>query len=173
MKKTIGEFKMSETDNGFRGDIRGIFIGAIGGLVGTIVMDLFGAAMFLALGGPASLSFSIIGDAAAAFFAMLGIAIAGGTPLGALLHYLIGLALGGILGVAVVRIKVLRVDSLKKGIALGILFVEVMSQPLLIAAAIVLKMDASQTAQWFGVSFVMHLVYGGVLGAIVARVKNQ
>ena len=152
---------------------RGISIGAIGGVVGTVVMDLFGAAMFLALGGPASLSFSIIGDAAAAFFATFGITMSGGAPLGALLHYLIGLALGSILGVAVLLVRVLHLDSLKKSIALGILFVEVMSQPLLVTAAIVLKMDASQTMQWFGVSFIMHLVYGGILGAIVSRVKNQ
>jgi hypothetical protein len=151
--------------------VRGISIGAIGGVVGTIVMDLFCAAMFLAMGEPASLTFSIIGDAAAAFFAMLGVTMPGGAPLGALLHYLIGLVFGGILGFAVLRIRALRADSLKKGIALGILFVEVMSQPLLVAAAIVLKMTPSQTAQWFGVSFTMHLAYGGVLGAIVARAK--
>jgi len=153
--------------------VRGISIGSLGGLVGTIVMDLFGAVMFLALGGPASLSFSIIGDAAAGFFSMFGIVMSGGTPLGAILHYLIGLALGGILGVAVIRISALRVDSMKKGIALGILFVEVMSQPLLVTAAVVLKMTASQTMQWFGVSFIMHLVYGGILGAIVSRLKYQ
>jgi hypothetical protein len=150
-----------------------ILFGSIGGVVGTFVMDLFGLALILALGGPASISFVIIGDAAAAFFSMLGIAIPGGTPLGAILHYLIGLVFGGILGVAVSRISILRVDSMKKGVALGILFVEIMSQPLLAVAAIVLKMTPSLTAQWFGVSFIMHLVYGGVLGAIVSRVKYQ
>lgn len=54
-----------------------------------------------------------------------------------------------------------------KGVGLGILSVEIMSQPMLAAAAIILKMTASQTAQWVGMSFVMHLVYGGVLGAVV------
>jgi hypothetical protein len=152
---------------------RGIIVGSFGGLMGTIIMDLFEAVMFLTMGEPAGLSFSIIGDAAAAFFSMFGIVLSGGIPLGASLHYLIGLALGGILGVAVLRIDGLRVDSAKKSITLGILFVEVMSEPLLITTAIVLNLTTSQTVQLFGVSFVMRLVYGGVLGAIISRLKYQ
>jgi hypothetical protein len=140
-----------------------VLVGCIGGLVGTIVMDLFGAGLFVVMGGPASLSFTIIGDAAAAFFVMLGMTVAGGTPLGALLHYLIGLAFGA----AVTRIAVLRADSLQKAIGLGVLYVEVMSLPLLAAAAWVLQMTAAETAQWFGISFVMHLVYGLVLGLVM------
>ena len=42
---------------------KAITVGAVAGVVGTFVMDLFGMGLFLALGGPASLSFSIIGDA--------------------------------------------------------------------------------------------------------------
>lgn len=147
--------------------IKGMEVGLMGGLVGTIVMDLFGAGIFLVMGGPASLSFPIIGDAAAGFFSMLGIEIAGGALLGAVLHYLIGLAFGLIFGAAVSYIHALQLDSTKKGVGLGILFVEVMSLPLLAAAAIILKMTPSETAQWFGISFVMHLLYGLVLGLVV------
>lgn len=146
---------------------RGVIAGLIGGLLGTVVMDLFGAGLFLALGGPASLSFAIIGDAAAGFFAMLGITLAGGAPLGALLHYLIGLGLGGVLGAAVSQLALLRGLSTWKGVGLGVLYVEVMSQPLLVAAALILRMTTAEVAQWFGISFVMHLIYGLVLGLIV------
>jgi hypothetical protein len=38
-------------------------VGLIGGLLATIVMDLFGAGLFLAMGGPVSLSFIVIGSA--------------------------------------------------------------------------------------------------------------
>ena len=146
-----------------------IVVGLIGGLVGTIVMDLFGLGMFLVMGGPASISFSIIGDAAAGFFSMMGLAMTGGAPLGAVLHYMIGLALGVVFGAAVSRVNALRVDSTKKGVGLGILYVEAMSLPMLATAAIILQMTASETTQWFGLSFVMHLVYGGVLGIVVNR----
>jgi NhaP-type Na+/H+ or K+/H+ antiporter len=43
-----------------------------------------------------------------------------------------------------------------------------MSLPLLAIAANILGMTASETAQWFGISFIMHLVYGGVLGVVVS-----
>jgi hypothetical protein len=146
---------------------RGIAAGLVGGFVGTFVMDLFGAGLFVVMGGPASLSFAIIGDATAAFFSLIGITMVGGTPLGALVHYLLGPVLGAILGAAASRIDVLRIDSVKRGAGLGILYVEVMSQPLLVTAAIVLSMTFSQAVQWFAVSFIMHLVYGSVLGLVV------
>jgi hypothetical protein len=146
-----------------------MMVGCIGGLVGTIVMDLFGAGLFLIMSGPASLSFAIIGDAAAGGFSLLGITLAGGAPLGALLHYLIGLALGCLFGAAVSRVAALRVDSLKKAVGMGMLYVEVMSLPMLASAALILRMTAAETAQWFGISFVMHLVYGLVLGLVVRQ----
>jgi len=89
--------------------------------------------------------------------------------LGALLHYLIGLALGVLFGAAVSRIAALRMDSPKKAVGMGILYVEIMSLPMLAAAALILQMTAAETAQWFGVSFVMHLVYGLVLGLVVRQ----
>ena len=127
---------------------RGVSLGLIGGLLGTVVMDLFGAGLFVALGSPATLSFAVIGDAAAGFFAMLGISLAGGVPLGALLHYLIGLGLGGIFGAAVSQLAPLRALSTWKGVGLGVLYVEVMSQPLLVAAALILHETISSA--WNG-----------------------
>ncbi len=143
-------------------------VGLIGGLVGTIVMDLFGFGVLLVMGGPETISFTLIGDAAAAFFSANGIDIAGGAPLGVALHYLIGLALGISFAAILLRIDALHLASLKKGIALGILYVELMSLPMLATAALVLKMTALETAQYFGTSFVMHLVFGSVLGLVVS-----
>ena len=37
---------------------RGMMVGLVGGLVGTIVMDLFGGVLFVVIGGPASPSWS-------------------------------------------------------------------------------------------------------------------
>ena len=86
--------------------IRGIAWGLIGGLVGTIVMDFVLIVALSAVGLPAVISFSTIGDTAAGFFALLGIPLAGGFPLGAnLVRYLNGLKLRGfntVLGVAAI-----------------------------------------------------------------------
>ena len=148
--------------------IRGMIAGMVGGLTGTTLMYLFGAGIFTLLGWPASTSFSIIGDSAAAFFSKLGIALAGGVPLGIRLYYLIGLTLGAMLGIMVVSLESLHLHSLKKRVGLSILFVEVMSLPLLAAAILSLKMSPASAVLWFGISFVMHLVYGLVLGMVTS-----
>jgi hypothetical protein len=147
---------------------RGLVVGLIGGLAGTIAMHVFGVGIFLVMGQPTSISFSIIGDATASFFARLGVELAGGAPLGMVVFYLLGLALGVTFVAFVVRIDALRLDSIKKGVGLGILYVEVLSLPLLAMATLVLNMTATATALWFGVSVVMHLAYGAVMGAVVS-----
>ena len=142
---------------------KGILAGAGGGLAGTIVMDLFGGAVLLVAGGPDTISFSLIGDAAASFFASVGIEMPGGTLLGILLHYLIGLLLGISFGAGTSLLRD-RGFGRKKGVALAILYVEAMSIPLLTAAAVVLQMTPSHTVLYFATSFTMHLVFGSVLG---------
>ncbi|NTU82068.1 MAG: hypothetical protein HGA45_22265 [Chloroflexales bacterium] len=146
---------------------RGILVGLIGGLSGTLVMDLCGAGLFVMMGAPASLAVTIIGDAAAGFAAAIGFTLTGDAPLGVLLHYLIGLGLGALFGAAAARVPMLQPGSALKAMALGILYVELVSQPLLVAAALILQMTAAELAQWFGISAVLHLVYGLVLGIAV------
>jgi len=146
--------------------VKVITVGLIGGLAGTIAMDLLRAGLFSVLGIPVNVSFSVIGDAAAGFLSMLGISVTGGALLGGMLYYLIGLVLGGIIAITLHSAGGLRALSSKKQIGLSILFVEIMSVPMLVVAAIALKMTVSQTAQWFGISFVMHLMYGLVLGIV-------
>ncbi len=147
---------------------RGLIAGMAGGLAGTVSMYLFGAGIFAALGWPADTSFSIIGDSAAAFFARLGIDLTGGSPLGMRVYYLIGLTLGAVFGAAVSRSERLRRYSLPKKVGLSILFVEAMSLPLLAAGIFALKMSITSAALWFSISFVMHLVFGLVLGVVAA-----
>src|SRR5512139_3466532 len=100
----------------------GIIVGLIGGLAGTMVMDLVLMGALSAVGLPALTCFSIVGNTVARFFSTLGIEIAGGVPLGAAAHYLIGPLVGAIFGAAVTQINALRVDSLKKGVVLAVLY---------------------------------------------------
>ena len=109
-------------------------------------MHVFGVGIFLVMGQPTSISFSIIGDAAASFFARLGVELAGGAPLGMVVFYLLGLALGVTFVALVLRIDAFRLDSIKKGVGLGILYVEVLSLPLLAMATFVLNMTYLFTA---------------------------
>ena len=147
---------------------RGLVLGLIGGLAATIVIDVITVGVLPLMGLPADGGFVVIGDTAAGFFSLLGIDVAGGVPLGAVFHFLIGLALGVIFGAAVTHVDALRLNSMKKGLGLGILYTEVISLPILVTPPIILKWTAFAAAQWFGFSFVMHAIWGIVLGVVVS-----
>lgn len=147
---------------------KGPVLGLIAGLVATIVIDLIMMGFLLFKGQPAEGGFAVIGDTTAGFFFLFGIAVAGGVPPGVVWHYLIGLALGVIFGAAVTRFDALRLTSMKKGVGLGILYTEIISMPVLVMPPILLKWTASATAQLFGFYFVMHALWGILLGVIVS-----
>jgi hypothetical protein len=147
---------------------KGLGWGLIGGLAGTMVMDLVLMGVLPVAGLPALTCFSIVGSTVARFFSILGIEMTGGIPLGVLTHYLIGPLAGVIFGAVVTQFNVLRLDTMKKSIILAILYVQILSQPILATAPILLKITATKTLQWYGGSFVMHSVLGLVLGVIMS-----
>jgi len=152
---------------------KGVMWGLIGGLVGTIIMDLVIAGFFWLMGMPVDLIYSFIGEVAQSFFLRIGIDAPSAVPLGAFVHFFLGLALGGLFGFAVSKIRALRVESLKKGVLLGILYIEVASQPILVTAPLLRKMTPSDILQWYGLSTVMHLIYGIVLGAVLSYHQKE
>lgn len=153
--------------------------GLMGGLAGTIVMDLFLIGAFSAAGLPSLMCFSIVGDTVARFFTILGnavvsfsvglgIEIAGSVPLGVAAHYVIGPAIGASFGAAVSRVDMLRVNTLKRGIGLAVLYVEALSQPLLAAMPILLGWTGPETLQWYGGALFAHFIAGAVLGLVIS-----
>jgi hypothetical protein len=147
---------------------RGLGLGLIAGLIGTMVMDLVLMGVLPIAGFPALTCFSIVGNTVASFFSIQGIEMTGGIPLGVFTHYLIGPVAGAIFGAVVTQVKVFRPETLKKSIILAILYVQILSQPILATTPILLKMTLTKTLQWYGGSFVMHSVLGLVLGVIMS-----
>jgi len=145
----------------------GVGWGLAGGLAGTMVMDLVLMGALSVLGQSPLSCFTIVGNTVARFFSILGVERAGGVSLGIATHYLIGPLVGGIFGIAAVQVDALRVGTLKRGILLAVLYVEILSQPILALTPILLKMTTIEILQWFCGSFIMHLLLGIVLGAIV------
>jgi hypothetical protein len=146
---------------------RGFGWGLIGGLAGTLVMDLVLMGALFALGAPALTCFSIVGNTVARFFSIQGVDMGRAIQLGVITHYLVGPLVGAIFGTVVARVEALQVHTLKKSILLAILYVEILSQPLLLTTPILLKMTIPATLQWYGGSFVMHLLLAVVLGTVV------
>ncbi len=154
---------------------KGIWWGLIGGLAGTIIMDLVIVGFFKAVGFPSGLIYSFIGDIAQSFFSKIGIPAPGGIPIGAIIHLLFGLSLGGLFGVLAARFKALRSTSIWKAALWGILYIEIVSQPFLVTAPLLRQMTTSDIVQWYELSTVMHMIYGAVLGGFTGyklRVTN-
>lgn len=150
-----------------RDDVTGtVLFGMVAGIIATIVMDIFVAIAMLLMGNPVTFMFSFIGAVAAAFFAKVGLAVAGGVLLGFVFHYLFGLGYGGLFSGLVARLRWLKTRGIWKSILLGILYIEIFSQPFLASAPLVLRMTASDILRWYALSTAMHAIYGAVLGAL-------
>ena len=147
---------------------RGLGWGLIGGLAGTMIMDLVLMGALSAVGLPALTCFSIVGNTVACLFSMQSMETASVIQLGVITHYLVGPLFGGIFGTLVTRVEALRVYTLKKSIILAIIYIEILSQPILATAPILLKMTVPAMLQWYGGSFIMHLIMAVVLGSVVS-----
>jgi len=169
MKKTLEGTAPGTTRNPSNSLLKALGWGTIGGVAGTLAMDLTLMAVLAAFGSPVLTCFSIVGDTAAHFFSMQNVGMAGTILLGVATHYTVGPVIGAIFGLLVARVKALRVNTLKKSILLGFLYVEILSQPLLATTPILLKMTVPAILQWYGGSFIMHMIAGAVLGAVVGR----
>jgi hypothetical protein len=173
MDKTLAVITPGTARNPSTRFLKSLGWGTIGGIAGTLAMDLTLMAVLAAFGSPALTCFSIVGDTAALFFSMQNVDRTSAILLGVATHYTVGPLIGAIFGLLVTRVKALRVDTLRKGLLLGILYVEILSQPLLATTPILLKMTAVATLQWYVGAFIMHMIAGAVLGAVVGRGLQQ
>ncbi len=147
--------------------VRGMEWGLIGGLAGTIGMDLVQMAGLSALGLPSGTCYSTIGITVARFFSLLGIKLSGSVLLGMVTYHLLGPVLSAMYGIAVSQVGALQGITLKKNVVCAVLYAEVLSQLILTTMPILLKMPAAETVLWFAGSFVLHLTWGVVLGFVM------
>jgi hypothetical protein len=172
MAATLGGFAMTtfDTQDPSRDPLIGeIQFGLLGGLVSTLVMDLFMIGLFAASGKPLTVFFSFIGDAARALLILVGIGLSKSELLGVLLHYFIGLSLGLIFGVMTQRLKALHGAGIIKYMVVAVIYTELASMVLLIPAVLLLTMSAAEIMELFAFAIVFHAVWGGVLGFFVKR----
>lgn len=131
---------------------KGARVGLIGSLVGTFAMDLVMAVESL-----------IIGEPAYGFIALLGSIVGGGVLVGVAAHLLMGSLLGLLFGAAVCQVRLFSIESVRKGVWLGIL-AGLVTIPLgCVPVAIVAGVPIIEMVSF---SFVPHLVWGAVLGVV-------
>ena len=121
--------------------IIGLEWGLIGGLAGTMVMDLILMCFLSASGMPALSCFTIVGETLAHLFSWQNMDSSSIIQLGLAMHYSIGPIVGVLFGLLVAKWKAMRVNSLQRSILFAIIFIEILSQPLLAISPIPSKND--------------------------------
>lgn len=145
----------------------GMAWGLLAGFVGTVAMDLALLAGLPAIGLPASTCYQAIGSTARQFFAQFHITLVGEVALGAAAYHIIGPLLGALYGLVVSQVSALQRASLKKSLIYAVLYAEVLSQLILTMMPLLLKMPAKETMMWFAGSFVLHCIWGVVMGLVM------
>ncbi len=145
---------------------KGVGLGLLAGLAGTVAMDLALLAALPALGLPADTCYLTIGSTVRHFFALLGITLSGDVVLGVAAYHIIGPLLGALYGLAVSQVTVLQRTTLKKYLIYAVLYAEALSQLILTMTPVLLKMPAQETMLWFAGSFVVHMIWGIVMGLV-------
>jgi hypothetical protein len=131
---------------------RAIKFGLIGSLAGTIAMDLIMVVESL-----------IIGQAAYGFVTLIGSAVGGGTLTGVVVHLLTGTSLGLFFGIGVAKVRFFTIESVRKGVWLGLLTGLVTIPFGCVPFAILVSVPIIEMVSF---SSIPHLAWGAVLGLI-------
>ncbi len=169
METTFRDNSLAKEQNPSAALAKGILWGLLGGLAGTLLMDLLLMGVLFLAGLPVLSCFEIVGDTVAGFFSLLGAEMAGSAAIGVVTHYVIGPIIGIVFGVIVATSLRLRVDTRKKCMLAAILYVEILSQPLLAVSVFLLEMKGPVVAAWYGGAFVMHFILGVILAVMVSH----
>ncbi len=138
---------------------KAIKFGLIGSLAGTIAMDLVMVVESL-----------IIGEPVDGFVALIGSVVGGGTLVGVMAHLLMGSLLGLLFGAAIYKVPFLNVESVRKGMWLGVL-AGVVTIPLgCVPFAIVTHVPIIEMVSF---SSIPHLAWGAVLGVIAGYAMHS
>ncbi len=146
---------------------RGIGLGLLGGFLGTLVMDIFLAAALTAFGKPAFMCFTLVGNTAASFFSIRGAGELEIILIGVAAHYLIGPLAGAFFGIVMARVTRLQNLTRRDTLVLSIVYIEILSQPILATAPLLLNWTTELTLLWYGGSYIMHFILGCILAVVI------
>ena len=133
--------------------LRGIAVGVIGSVVGTLAMDVAMIIEFLLQGWPVLTYLDLIGSV-----------FGGGIPVGVLVHVVLACLLGLVFALPVLKISVLRIDSLRRGLIVGFV-IGLLSIGACVPFALLTRLPMLTVLSFMAIP---HLVWGTVTGLAVA-----
>lgn len=132
--------------------IKALGIGIIGSLIGGMLMDVV---MFI--------EFTLVGLPITTNFSLMGSVFGGGTSLGIFVHIVTLVVLGAVFGIAVIFIRPLRIETVMKGVWLGVLFGIVTIPGGCVPFAL---LSGTPVLELLALSTIPHIVWGGAVGVV-------
>jgi uncharacterized membrane protein YagU involved in acid resistance len=151
--KKVRQAMIEETPNSKPALSKGIMIGAIGGVLGMLAMDIVIVIEFAFAKLPLS-----------TYLILIGSVFGGGILTGLITHLVFGAVLGALSCMVIIKIDSLRIKTVHQGIFIG-LVIGLLSIPLgCIPFAILIEQPILKLISF---SSIPHLVWGAVLGLVV------
>jgi hypothetical protein len=144
---------------------RGLRYGLLAGFVSTIVMDIVCLVIFLVMGESLPAFFALIGRS---FLTLINVDVAYPLWQGLVLHYSIGIITGLVLGAATRLINKLNFGTYRKSILLSVIITQIEGAALFYLMSLILNIPQSDMLIMYGLGFILHLMWGTLLGLIIS-----
>ena len=144
--------------------IRGSIYGLVAGTISTIVIDIVAMIILATMGISLWSFFALIGQC---FLTLIGANAPDPVWQGIILHYLIAILTGLIIGLLTLIFDKLQFSSYRKGILLSIIIAEVEGNSLFYLMSVIMNFPQSEMGVMYGLCFILHLIWGACLGAIL------
>jgi hypothetical protein len=145
--------------------MKGIKYGLVAGLVSTLITDAVSLIIFFFLGESLLSFFALLGKS---FLTLINVEETYPLWQGLTLHYSIGIITGLILGILTQRISLLRFNTYKKGIIIGVIITQIEGLTLFYLMSLILNIPQSEMMIMYGLGLFLHTIWGTCLGLILS-----
>lgn len=143
---------------------KGIKYGIAAGFISTLINDVICLIMFNFMGESFTSFFALIGRS---FLTLIHVQVDFPFWQGLALHYSIGVLTGLILGILTQRINILRFNTYKKGILMGVIITQIEGFSLFYLMSLILNIPQSEMMLIYVLGFILHTIWGTSLGVII------
>ena len=150
--------------------IRGSIYGLVAGTISTIVIDIVAMIILATMGISLWSFFALIGQC---FLTIIGANAPDPVWQGIILHYLIAILTGLIIGLLTLIFDKLQFSSYRKGILLSIIIAEVEGNSLFYLMSIIMNIPQSEIRFMYGLCIIFHLIWGSCLGLIISYYQHH
>jgi hypothetical protein len=145
----------------------GILIAWLGGVFGTVVMDLVMIGTFFILDWPLDTFLTVLATGVETDLSMIGLGMEVSLFLAIFLHYMTGSVVSIVFVIIVMKLDIFQTDMIKKFVALGVIGTEIICLTFFTPTILLLGYTASETIELLTMTCLFRGIFGLFFGLIV------